>query len=435
MKKTINRALVCTMLAAASTAVSVSAVSASETEPMVIAPAPAAYTITANGKTVDTKGAEAYKYGDVVMIPVRAVAEQLGFTVTWDAQNQGIKLDNGVSNTTISIGDKYYYSASSIAIGMTAPTELGAEPQLVNGTTYVPAELFDLLYYDNNTVVVDGTNIKITTNKEDNNAQIPNPFVEYKTVEEAMNAVKFTAEIPSYIPEGYKLDNISVMSGEMLQLIYKNGEDEICFRTEKTAEDISGDYNEYKNNTVKKINGIEAKLRGNENIAGALWQNGDTAYSIYANKEISETEITKIAESVKDSDDEIVGMANPFVDYETLDEAKKAIKFSAKTPSYTPSGYKLDNISVMSGEMLQLIYKNGEDEICFRTEKTAEDISGDYNEYKNNTVKKINGIETKLRGNKDIAGAVWQDGDTAYSIYANKEISETEITKIAESLK
>ncbi len=42
-------------------------------------------------------------------------------------------------------GTDSYYMASSTAIGMSAPTALGAAPVLKNDVTYVPAELFNIL--------------------------------------------------------------------------------------------------------------------------------------------------------------------------------------------------------------------------------------------------------------------------------------------------
>lgn len=83
----------------------------------------------------------------VAMVPLRKVAEQMGFTVTWNNEERSIHLTDGKLQTTVTIGqDLYFYSsAAEKMIGMSKPSPLGAAPVLTNETTFVPAELFALL--------------------------------------------------------------------------------------------------------------------------------------------------------------------------------------------------------------------------------------------------------------------------------------------------
>lgn len=295
MKNFMNKAIAGAMII---TSITATTALAAEEEVMVIAPAPTAYTVTVNGKTLDMTGIEAYRSGDHIMVPVRAVAESLGFKVSWDAEYKGVKLDNGVINTILYIGTDSYYNASSQAIGMSAPTAIGAAPEIVNDTTYVPIEMFDIVYNNENAATVDGNTIKITS--EENRAEMPNPFVDYESIADATKAISFESKLPEYIPEGYNLDNISVMSGDMLQIIYSKDSDcSIYFRSEKTTGDISGDYNMYENSSVKNINGVSVTIKINEDTSNAIWQDGDIAYSVFARSAISEQELVNIVSSVK----------------------------------------------------------------------------------------------------------------------------------------
>ena len=80
---------------------------------------------------VEAEGAEG-------MIPVRAVAEALGFTVDWDAQIPAVMINNGMF--TFAIGEDHYTR------GKMMPISLGqaAVCVCVNGTgiTHVPVEFF-----------------------------------------------------------------------------------------------------------------------------------------------------------------------------------------------------------------------------------------------------------------------------------------------------
>ena len=111
-------------------------------------------TITIKDKTIQLDNRNLVSEHDLVMLPLRAVAEGLGFNVTWNGEQQSIDLDDGSVKTTLHIGTDSYYKSSSTALGLTQNFNLGASPMLIDSTTYVPASLFNLLYSDNNTVKV-----------------------------------------------------------------------------------------------------------------------------------------------------------------------------------------------------------------------------------------------------------------------------------------
>lgn len=294
MKKFICTVLACGILT--------SAAAVYADEPMVIAPAPtsSSYSVVIENNTLDLGGETVYELNKHMMVPLRTVAEKLGFKVKWDGECQGISLDNGEVNTIVYIGQDNYYMASSTAIGMSAPTALGVAPALKNGTTYVPADMFNILYCEDVVSVKDNV-ITIKTDNDNNEEEIvgmPNPFVEYKTVDEAQKVLPFSAVVPSNV-KGYELKNVSVMSNEMLQLIYKNGDKELKYRMEKGSDDISGDYNEYKDIKTVKVGDVEVKVRKSEETMSTIWTNGDLTFSLYSNGNLNEKDITDIISSIK----------------------------------------------------------------------------------------------------------------------------------------
>ena len=294
MKKFICTVLACGILT--------SAAAVYADEPMVIAPAPtsSSYSVVIENNTLDLGGETVYELNKHMMVPLRTVAEKLGFKVKWDGECQGISLDNGEVNTIVYISQDNYYMASSTAIGMSAPTALGVAPALKNGTIYVPADMFNILYCEDVVSVKDNV-ITIKTDNDNNEEEIvgmPNPFVEYKTVDEAQKVLPFSAVVPSNV-KGYELKNVSVMSNEMLQLIYKNGDKEFTYRVEKGSNDISGDYNEYKDIKTVKVGDVEIKVRKSEETMSTIWTNGDLTFSLYSNGNLTEKDITDIISSIK----------------------------------------------------------------------------------------------------------------------------------------
>ncbi|NTV90010.1 MAG: copper amine oxidase N-terminal domain-containing protein [Clostridiales bacterium] len=111
--------------------------------------------VTIQGKDVQLGGKNPADMNGLLMLPLRSVAEGLGFKVTWNAADKSILLDDGAVKTTIYIGEDSYFKASSKAIGLTQSFSLGAAPTLVGNSTYVPAAIFNLLYRDNDAVKIE----------------------------------------------------------------------------------------------------------------------------------------------------------------------------------------------------------------------------------------------------------------------------------------
>lgn len=292
MKKLICTAVTIGVLATGA----VSAVWANGTEMLTEAPAAASgYTLTIGTEKID---ADTFTSGKCIMLPLRATAEKLGFKVVWNEENQSIDLDDGEVNTKVYIGKDNYYMASSTAIGMSAPTALGAAPVLKGDKTYVPAGMFEILCGKGSVAVKDSS---VVINKDaDNGTQIPNPWTEYKSVDEAKKAVNFEAPVPTKVTDGYKLDYISTLDGELLQLVYRNAEDkQISYRTAKGSEDISGDYNVYKDTKTVKAGDVSVTLRKGDKTSSAIWTNGGMTFALYADGGLSDAEITEVIKNIK----------------------------------------------------------------------------------------------------------------------------------------
>ncbi len=144
-----------------------------------------------------------------------------------------------------------------------------------------------------------GTNTVTEASTEEPAVQIPNPFVEYDSVEEAGKHIDFTVSVPDEIT-GYPKKDISVMSDTMFQIVYSNNEKEVCIRKQAGDGDISGDYTEYTNEKSVEAEGITVRLRGDQTkYYNLTWTNEGYAYSVYADAGLSEDEAVKLAAQIK----------------------------------------------------------------------------------------------------------------------------------------
>ncbi|GIP40473.1 hypothetical protein J31TS4_37530 [Paenibacillus sp. J31TS4] len=89
-----------------------------------------------DGKPVDLAGSSPYLQDGLLMVPLRAIAEALGYQVVWHGDTQSVDVIRGAVWSGIYIGSDAY------AFGKMAPAPLGAAPVLKDSVTYVPIAFF-----------------------------------------------------------------------------------------------------------------------------------------------------------------------------------------------------------------------------------------------------------------------------------------------------
>ena len=127
---------------------------------------------------------------------------------------------------------------------------------------------------------------------------VGNPYMEFDTIEELYANLDYNVLIPQYMPEGYNIENISLLSGFLVNIDYSNGKDAINFRTAKGTEDCSGDFNIYESTDIYEINGmcITVKTDSKSGIL-AVWTDNGSAYSIKGDA-VSHKDIIDIISSI-----------------------------------------------------------------------------------------------------------------------------------------
>ena len=116
----------------------------------------------------------------------------------------------------------------------------------------------------------------------------------------------------------------------------------------------------------------------------------------------------------------ILGMANPFIDCESLEEAENNVGFTLTLPSNEdlPSWVNktIYRSSVVNMKLLEIIYPEDdtfEREIRIRKGITdKEEISGDYNSYESEKTVDIDGVKVNTYSNGDLIYlATWNSGE------------------------
>lgn len=296
MKRTISL-----MLALASVgSMGVFAMAANDTDnTMVISPAPSVVAEAQRQFIVNGKPMALDSYtteNGTLMVPVRALGEALGFTVTWN--NFSVNINNGAMQSDLRIGEENYFAYTAIpdAVDMTAPFTLGAAPVLKNDKTYVPVKLFTVLFGNvDETVKITDTTVTIDKNakadEDGDTAEIPNPLTEHADIASLETAVGFKLRCPA-LPEGYRADSFIDISGTLAEVFYVSDKDTVVFRMEKgDSADISGDYNVYADKKTVEVGGVSVSVEGNGDVRKATWSKDGFAFSLTSEKGLTEAQL------------------------------------------------------------------------------------------------------------------------------------------------
>lgn len=121
-----------------------------------------AVSITINGQALAEKG-YLKAGGSEPMLPLRAVADALGFTLAWNTKTQAADLNKGNIFTTVKTGEDQY------AINKMY-TSLGTAPELISHKLYVPASFVDKVLHA--TLVTEGNSVTITMEEQQKSVEV-----------------------------------------------------------------------------------------------------------------------------------------------------------------------------------------------------------------------------------------------------------------------
>lgn len=128
------------------------------------------------------------------------------------------------------------------------------------------------------------------------------------------------------------------------------------------------------------------------------------------------------------------GLANPWIDAETLEAAAEAVGFEISVPGQI-SNYKMEKIRACTPEgsrIIEVTYRSASgEEVTIRKGEGSDDISGDYNQYDSQGEQDVNGLNVMMKANGDtVRVASWTSGGFAYSVVLTKGMEMHEITDL-----
>ncbi len=167
----------------------------------------------------------------------------------------------------------------------------------------------------------------------------------------------------------------------------------------------------------------------NKNSSGEYDTPSDTNGAVPG--ENTDNTITASENTEPSTEGELTMIASPFIDCKSIDEAAAITGFGMTVPD-SVNGNEIDHISTISRDTIQVIYGAGHDNSTYiRKAEGSDDISGDYNTYRQKKQITVNGASVTLKGNNGkINVATWSSNGYSYSINVGKGFDESYITDL-----
>ena len=140
-----------------------------------------------------------------------------------------------------------------------------------------------------------------TTDTE--NVQIPNPWTDYNSKDDAVQAAGFDLAVPDDI-SGCSEKSYRVLNAEgdvMFEIIYASGEDETArIRKAPGADDVSGNYNEYAETETVDVGGVRVTMKDENGLVKlAVWTNGDYSYVLSVESGLSQSDMAALVSNIQ----------------------------------------------------------------------------------------------------------------------------------------
>lgn len=129
---------------------------------------------------------------------------------------------------------------------------------------------------------------------------VNNPIEQQKNIEELRQVLPFELKAPTLLPKGYKADGVATINKVVAQIRFSKKGATIMYRMAQGTEDISGDSRNYTGDVSQEVNGMQLRMRGdNDRVSVATWNDGTYTYSLFFSKPVHKDMVVNIVEHIK----------------------------------------------------------------------------------------------------------------------------------------
>ena len=128
------------------------------------------------------------------------------------------------------------------------------------------------------------------------NTQIPNPWQDLESLEEAVKAAGFDFAVPDALTGCDKVAYQAIPDDRIIGVLYLNGEErQVIIRKAPGGENISGVYSQFDKLEQVEVDGRSVTMGGDgETVSLATWTDGNYSFSVYADNGLAQGDMAQL---------------------------------------------------------------------------------------------------------------------------------------------
>ena len=132
------------------------------------------------------------------------------------------------------------------------------------------------------------------------NTQIPNPWQDFESLEEAVKAVGFDFVAPDTLAGCDKIAYQAIPDDQIVEVLYLNGEErQVSVRKAASSENISGVYTQFDQVEQVEVDGRSVTMSGDgETVSLTTWTDGDYSFSVYADNGLAQGDMAQLVSQI-----------------------------------------------------------------------------------------------------------------------------------------
>lgn len=130
--------------------------------------------------------------------------------------------------------------------------------------------------------------------------QIPNPWKDFESLEEAVKAVGFDFAVPDTLAGCAKVAYQAIPDDRIIGVLYLNGEErQVIIRKAPGGENISGVYSQFDKLEQVEVDGRSVTMSGDgETVSLATWTDGNYSFSVYADNGLAQGDMAQLVSQI-----------------------------------------------------------------------------------------------------------------------------------------
>ena len=126
--------------------------------------------------------------------------------------------------------------------------------------------------------------------------QIPNPWKDFESLEEAVKAVGFDFVAPDALAGCDQIAYQAIPDDRIIGVLYLNGEErQVIIRKAPGGENISGVYSQFDKLEQVEVDGRSVTMGGDgETVSLATWTDGNYSFSVYADNGLAQGDMAQL---------------------------------------------------------------------------------------------------------------------------------------------